>query len=229
MRSFTSRLSSWWGAAASQRTITPPSVTPALRRRACGRALPPKHTHTQHPLALHATSCGDPKHTTTNTNTFLLRPQISAVFVVFSVADAIIYENTLELATSVVIGARAGRRVPASYRSQRVLQALHSRGCCATGQPPPLACPQPLCPSAACCLLPAVPRSGQLLQRAVTREAGPLLTCRWRHGPAAAHRRSEPHPPCRDPAVQTRWCWRASSSSLLRAPPTLPSRSPGAP
>jgi hypothetical protein len=30
--------------------------------------------------------------------------QISALFVIVSVADAIIYENTLELATSVVIG-----------------------------------------------------------------------------------------------------------------------------
>ncbi len=30
--------------------------------------------------------------------------QISSVFVLFSVADAIIYENTLELATSIIIG-----------------------------------------------------------------------------------------------------------------------------
>lgn len=33
-----------------------------------------------------------------------LPPQISSVFVIITVADAIVYENTLELASSIVIG-----------------------------------------------------------------------------------------------------------------------------
>lgn len=87
----------WTGLGARACVTLPPLRAPPARRQGLPPTSQPADQPPQRPWPPHPllTTC----------------LQVSAVFVVYAVVDAIIYENTLELVTSVLLGARAPRGV----------------------------------------------------------------------------------------------------------------------